>query len=224
MTNRGDIPSESIREDVLIGRVVDGEASAGDWSALERLASSDAGVWRRIAQAQRDHARLERAVEDRIAVAELVNLPLAPGRRPPVLARIGQWGGWAAAAVVTIVLGAAQLDRDGVGPAWGPGAPQVAEASLFGPALFQASPQQAFDRYISAGMADGRVVAEMPATLLEFDPSRLDAQPGQILIVRRIVERVDASSASVLTIEANEHGDPAFVPADLPAVRRTDAF
>ncbi|MGP1345378.1 MAG: hypothetical protein ACTS3F_01750 [Phycisphaerales bacterium] len=65
----------ALREEVLLGRVVDREASAGDWEELERMAGVDPGVWGRLARAERAHARLCAAVEDAIAMAECVELP-----------------------------------------------------------------------------------------------------------------------------------------------------
>src|SRR5690606_30859566 len=97
-----------VERDVLIGRVVDGEATGADWAALEAAAQGDPGVWRDLALAQRDHAALAGAVGAAVGVAARVDLPIgggsAGGGAPPA-GRIGAWGGWAAAAAVALAWG-----------------------------------------------------------------------------------------------------------------------
>ena len=96
-TTDGRLPEPS-REEVLITRIVDGEAFEDDWREFERLATDDAKIWERLARAQREHDRLVRNVSDAIAIAELVDIPSAGVHSFALMARIRQYSGWAAAA------------------------------------------------------------------------------------------------------------------------------
>lgn len=205
-----DLPT---REDVLIGRVVDGEASDTDWTDLERLARADADIWKRVAHAQRAHARLERAVEDAIAVAELVDIPVYRPAR-------AFWGsmrsslGWAVAAVLAIAfVGRFQQYLPGSsGPAQ-----QAGLGSTLIP-LNTASPDQAYDRYIRSGLADGRVVGEMEPVLIEARqvPNAAGTPTHEVIVMRRVVERFSGENLPVYTIRMNEHGIPIPTPYEMP--------
>lgn len=283
------------REDVLIGRVVDGEASQQDFDELERLGSADPEVWRRLATAQRAHARLERAVEDRIALAELIELPrqrwLGGGG---VIAKIGLAGGWLAAAALGVVvftqMGAsptapvttgqgvqsegsvasgarledafadpemasreiAALSSDGVEEiaeavmpadalvssdaftvparraargdrevggvslartARGEGLSGLEYVSL-GPLLTTATTDEAFRQYLLSGIAEGRVIAEMPSQLVEV---REGSGGGvqEVYLIRRTLERLPASEIWVPEIRMDDAGNVLSVPVRL---------
>lgn len=205
---------EPTREDVLVGRVVDGEASPSDWEALERLAQSDAGVWERLGRAQRVHARLEREVEDAIAIAELTELPHAHMAGYSMASRLRQYGGWAVAAV----LGVAFLGTLGVVNTNRPGAMNAAN---IGPTSWTAD--QALQRYLDKGKEQGVVVEELPAKL--FDARVLDdGRTKEVIFVRQIVERRSLSDLSVLTIEIDENGrerifqQPVRAPSNEPPI------
>ncbi|MBL0927714.1 MAG: hypothetical protein IBJ11_08690 [Phycisphaerales bacterium] len=203
-------------EEVLLGRVVDGEATPADWAELERLAGTDQAVWTRLASAQRAHARLIRAVEDRVAVAELIDLP-----RHDVLARIGaggagtggrarQWGGWAAAAAVALVWASTSgvfrqsfpgggMNRAGVGIGL---APVAAEPPM--------STDDYYSRFMRSGLAEGRILGEMPARLVESRD--LPTGDREITYVRQIVERRRVTDAPVLGVSKDEAGVTRLVP------------
>lgn len=207
--SHSDLPT---REDVLIGRVVDGEANDADWADLERLARADGDIWKRLAHAQRVHARLERAVEDAIAVAELVDAPIyRPGR--------GFWGsaksslGWAVAAALAVAL----VGRFHQFIPTGSDVMTPAQQAGIIP-LSAASPDEAYNRYINAGIADGRVVGEMDPVLLEA--RELTSESGEpvreVLVLRRVVERIAGENMPVYTIHRDEHGLPVPKPVEFP--------
>lgn len=197
---------EPTREDILIGRVVDGEASPSDWGELEHLARGDTGLWQRLAQSQRAHARLERAVEDRIAVAELIELPEPPGVLASFRARWQSWSGWAAAAAVAIAwLGA------GRGPAMNaPTGPASQGAAIAGLSL-----DDALQQYIERGRRDGRVLREMPAQYV--DSRDLGQGKGrEVIFVRQILERMPVTDVHVARVVKDEHGEERIVPESRP--------
>lgn len=200
---------EPTREDVLIGRVVDGEASSTDWEALERLAATDPLVWERVGRAQRTHARLEREVEDAIAIAELIEAP-----SPRVVAghslglRVRQYGGWAAAAAIGLAWVAIQR----------PGSTSLLPANPgmtagFGmPASLTAD--EALAQYVRAGQADGRVLGEMQPMLVSTRPLA-DGQGKEVWYVRPILERARVTDVNVLSVGMDEHGQPRYVPVPI---------
>lgn len=210
MMNHNDNPLggfEPTREDVLIGRVVDGEASAGDWDSLEGIARTDGAVWERLGHAQRAHARLEREVDDAIALAELIDVPSAHTLAINTFhSRLRQYAGWAAAAVVAV----AWLSYQGLGPSIGAG--QVAGVQLpRDEVLRQTPPEQLLAQYVKSGLAKGRVLGEMPTVFV--DSRDLGAGQGkEVWFLRQILERIEVTDMAVVSVQMDEHGTQRFVP------------
>lgn len=193
---------EPTREDILIGRVVDGEATPSDWGELEHMSRADAALWQRLAHSQRAHARLERAVEDEIAVAELVELPEPVNVIASFRSRWQLWGGWAVAAGLALAwLGA------GNGPVMlrtptggGPANPDTAS-------LVQASGSldDMLAQYIDKGRQNDRVVNVMPLQLI----GTRELEPGkgtEVLFGRTIVERMIVTDLRPLRVLTDESG------------------
>lgn len=209
---------EPTREDVLIGRVVDGEASSSDWEALERIASGDVTLWERVGRAQRTHARLEREVEDAIAIAELIEAP-----SPRVLAgqslsmRIRQYGGWAAAAAVALAW--VSLQRPGSTSLM----PSTGETAGLAALPVSLTPDQALAQYVRAGQADGRVLGEMQPMLVSTRALG-EGQGKEVWYVRPILERATVTDLNVLSVGLDEHGTPRYFPVPIaPAAQQPDA-
>ncbi len=176
--------------DVLITRIIDGEATPEDWTSFKALASRDASVWGELAEAQQDHAELSSALGPSLALADRVDAPLHEGYSERLTVRIravAGWGGWLAAAAVLLAwtLGAGG-PQGGVGPGLGAGGATPQEAGLL---RRPATPDQALDWYLDAGRAEGRVIAEMPTkVLLEARPNP-DGAGFEVLYYRQILER-----------------------------------
>ena len=62
-------PDSVTDADILIGRVVDGEADEQDLADFERLAADDPRLWRAVALRQQDMASLSDVVDHEIALA-----------------------------------------------------------------------------------------------------------------------------------------------------------
>ena len=200
---------EPTQEDVLIGRVVDQEATPQDWARLDELASDDAELWSRLGRAQRAHAGLRIAVEDAIAGAELVEIPSGrahgAGRMSP-MKRVLAGAGWAVAAA----LGLALLNPLVTSPS-----PQGGgfNASMMPTLLSQATPDEAYTHYLASGFADGRVVSEMPTIVLEQNV--LPDEGGvELLVVRRIVERRTTPTIENLAYRPDEFGELRLTPVE----------
>lgn len=206
------------REDILIGRVTDGEASAADWAEIEALAAADAGVWTRLACAQRAHAALTAAVDDELTVAELVSLP-----DPAVMARAGDertrsmqhpsvrwraYSGWAAAAMLALAWAGAGK--------WG--TPGGARGVTAGPGDIAATlaPDALLQKYVDKGRADGRVLMELPLVMVESGPAP-DGKGTQVVYMRRLLEQTTVTG--VYEVGRDETGQFLPVPSQAPAMQ-----
>ncbi len=189
-------------EDILICRIVDREASDADWAEIELLAAGDPGVWRRLAVAEREHAALTAGVSEALLAADRVDLPrVAIEATHRFHARWRAWGGWAVAALVAL----AWATMQGVMPA--SRTPGGQSAGLNWANL---SPDQAFDQYLTRGIEEGRVLAELPTVMVEARPT--DAGDAiEITIMRRVIERTTVRGA--YSVGTDDAGRVRLIPA-----------
>ncbi|MCB9838693.1 MAG: hypothetical protein H6813_05085 [Phycisphaeraceae bacterium] len=175
---------EPTQTDILISRIVDDEASAGDWSAFERLAELEPDVWRRLAQEQRDAASLARAVASATEVADAVELPLGVsghGAEQAFTARFGGWAGWAIAAAVALAwLGFNEIP--------GMQGRDIANGNRAGIATIPVSADAALNQYREVGEQEGRYLGEMPKVMVEARPIPGGAQI-EVIYLRQLLER-----------------------------------
>lgn len=206
---------EPTRVDILIGRVIDAEASPADWGELEALAATDPAVWTRLATAQREHARLERTVDDALTVAELVDAPdptrYTPSRWTEISVRWRAYSGWAAAAVIALVWASVS----GVLPS---NAPRHDSTQLGGLPVGLGA-DDIFQRYVDSGRREGRVLGELPMVMVESRPLASGAG-AEVIYLRQILERVEVRG--VYEVGANEHGEPAIMPSPTATFVRND--
>ncbi|NNM26039.1 MAG: hypothetical protein HKO59_08655, partial [Phycisphaerales bacterium] len=91
--------------DILIMRVVEGDASTEEWDTLATRAAADQSVWRLLATAQRDQMDLARLGRVAASVADGVDAPVPRPQPAPVATTAWTgWLGWAVAAVVFLAL------------------------------------------------------------------------------------------------------------------------
>lgn len=172
--------------DILISRVVDGRASASEWTALETMAGRDPGVWRELATAQRDQRAIEMIVNDAGDAAESVDLPMREAPDVRVTAswsRLRTWGGWMAAAVLAFAAAGQYFQinllkqYDG-GNRGGPPIP-----------VGFTNADAAFDEYQKLGKRDGIVVGELPDRVLLSAQPVTDGEGYDVMVIRQVVER-----------------------------------
>lgn len=203
--------------DLLISRVVDGRASASEWTTLESLAAQDSGVWRELAMAQRDQRAIETIVGAAGNLAESVDLPRrAEGSEiSPGVSRMRVWGGWVAAAVLAFAAAGqfnviTQLNQK-IQKA-GLGVTDIRPVSL--------SADEAFDQYRNKGMQEGIVLGEIPDRVLLSAEPVAGGQGYEVTIVRQVIERRRVSD--VLQFNSrNELGQTVPVPTSWTAPRRS---
>ncbi len=198
------MPSEE-NADLLISRMIDGEASPEDERAFERLAEVQPQLWRDLATRQRDAAQLARAADRQLALADRVSLPhRATGSIafPHAARRHGGWlfasAGWAAA--ITLLL------------LWRLAAPGTMNDAT--PTHIQNAAQLTPDEQL-------RSYLRAPYVLGELDPlmERVDTLPdGRIAVVaqRRIQEVLILDENDALPVDEQRYfmRDPAELRAE----------
>ncbi len=170
------------QSEILISRLVDGEASTEEWREFESLAFADPSLWRTLAETRRDKDLICAQFNELAAAADRVNPVPAAVRATHVMAgRFRAWSGWTAAAV--IALGWAGLTNIRSNSAGGGGQPQ--QAGLL-PASF--TPDEAREVYLTEGRQQGLVVEELPKVLIDSRPIA-DSDRVEVIFLRQIVER-----------------------------------
>lgn len=175
------------RRDVLIGRIIDGEASGQDWAEFRQIAAGDQSVFAEIAELQDLRRRTMDLVDEAGQLAEAIDLPVYMHSRISPTSRLrtaGFWGGWAAAAAVAL--------------AWSTGL-RPGDPVIFGDhAANQASLGQgvirtagdAFQRYLDLGKESGSVIGEMPSGIVLDKQPLNDGSGYEVLYIRPIIERI----------------------------------
>lgn len=217
--------------DVLLCRVIDGEATPTDWTLLRQLAAQDMSVWAELSEMQSQREAMERAVGWAGDAADLIALPHAAGGAVREAVRddvrgtsrprggLGLSGlavglvGWAAAAAVAVAwFGAgmrAPVAGAGLEQASRPG-PVEGAGTLRGMPIDDATSSLLLAAGAQPGPVQvGDVVGEFGARqVLQTRP----ASDGklEVIYVRPLVERrlVD----EVMTLRRDEFGRPVFTP------------
>lgn len=189
--------------DILISRVVDGVARPDDWDALEQMGAADSSVWRELAQAQRAEQVFRSAACEAAAVVDRVELPAvgvvhAEHRLKFRAQRVASWGGWAAAAALTLAfLGRGQV-----------GAPPGQTASIV-PTF---TSDQALEQYLSQGKKEGKVLGEVPQRVLVETVQMADGRL-KVVFLRQIIEQKTMDQLRQLSHD--EAGDARLVPVPI---------
>lgn len=180
-------PEPDDRRDVLIGRIIDGEATGQDWAEFRQIAGDDESVFAEIAELQDLRKRTIDIVEQVGDLADTIELPVhmhpkaSPAHR---LRTAGVWGGWAVAAMVAL--------------AWSiglrPGDPIIfgdhngAQAGIGNGVINSAG--EALQKYLDLGKESGSVIGEMPTGIVLDKQPLTDGSGYEVVYVRPIIERV----------------------------------
>jgi len=200
--------------DILVTRVIDGRASQEDWRRLEILGAADPGVWRDLAQAQRDDAALRQVMMRVSGVASGIDLEVNEARERDAVEvtrdrsrRVAMWGGWLAAAAVTLAF----VSQRPAGTAPNTGA-QTAGAPLL-------SAADALNRYLEEGRREGSVIEELPEKVLVNTAPAPDGQGYNVVYLRLIMER--AQVPDLYRFSSDEFGRAA--PVRVRVAPRTES-
>lgn len=184
--------------DILIARIIDGEATPEDWAAFKALAARQPSVWRDLAECQQDHADLSHAVAAAVHTADSIDLPLDAARSARLSGRIraaAGWGGWAVAAAILLAFNTQ-------GPST---TPDVGRAGLAPGVIPVSTPDQAYDAYMRLGREHDRVVEELPTRIL-VETRALHDGSFEVRYLRQILER--ATVPSLYHFGVDESGRP----------------
>ncbi|MEN1706443.1 MAG: hypothetical protein AAGJ54_13145 [Planctomycetota bacterium] len=201
-----DAVNEQDRRDILVARVVDGEATSEDWRELRTIAASDQSIWAEIAEQQDLKRELDVAVEDAVSVAERVALPMhehasvSPNSRMKLALTAG---GWLAAACVGIAWIVGMTPQQTITPATN-GVPQnIAMANPI------TSAGEALAQYLKLGRESGEVLGEMPSSVvIQRTPNPEGGY--DVIYLRHIVEKTTVDG--VYKPATDDTGNTFFVP------------
>jgi hypothetical protein len=195
------------RRDILISRIVEGDADLREWDEFVGLAERDDTLWRAAVEAQRDQAELEGVMSVAADVAARVEAT-RPAPMPVVEVRTGRprrhsdgwrgawagWTGWALAAALILAWSAglrfptASAPKQPVvvsGPPTAP-PPAMSQAGV----IPVATASDAFDAYLEKGRAE-------------------------LIFIHQIMEKTVVPSL-FRADGLDEQGRPAFVPYEQP--------
>jgi hypothetical protein len=200
--------------DVLISRIIDAEgtdAGGAAWAEFAQLAAKEPGAWKELADAQRRHGALAKAVSREIRAADSIDLPThdhaGVSHASRLSLRVARWGGWAVAACLAGAWATTALNG------------QLASAPNSPAGTIQAgwtpTPQEALNAFLDAGQKTGQVVGQVPElVLLESNPSE-DGKACELVVLRQIVER--HLVPGVYRTAFDEGGRPVPVRSSIPA-------
>lgn len=169
--------------DILIGRIIDGEAGAADRARFEELAGADPALWRQLAARQQDMLALTAALDDHLEPLNAIELPDQDGgalggpRDRGRAARLWAVTGWAAVIALAATLAMTILESE--------------QANLQREMAAQPASRSAADRlrpedHLKAYLRADYVLGELPPTLLEVQELPDGRQAA--LFLRRIHE------------------------------------
>lgn len=178
----------NVDNEILVSRVIEPDATSEEWDELTAAAISNPTLWRRTAEALRDHHAMTRAVNASIAIADDVSttsrtsrlehrlaVDAAPSQRPQLL----RWSGWAVAALVALawVSGLSNVQPTGNGYQAGIGSQVVSAADLL-------------ERYLVQGRREGRVFDEVPEKIFVQSRPSPTGDAVEVIFIRQILERM----------------------------------
>lgn len=211
--------------DVLISRVVDGQAVERDMQVFRGLAQRVPDAWEQLALAQREHTALSAIVAQAELASERVELPSREGaarflgaerfdeHRSARWSQVRAWGGWAAAAVVGLA-----WFTGGVGGFQSPLVPQGASKATIVPTGWQINtPEDAVQAYLKVGAEQGKVLGEAPGRVKIDQRPTPDGKGIEVTYLRQFIERVTVQDM-FQTPAADESGRPLIVKVQ-PGVR-----
>jgi hypothetical protein len=187
------------RSDILISRLIDGEAGAEDWKEFQALASAAPELWRELAEAQRQHELLGAVVADVANRADAVELPdlsedisfseASPGLH--LAQRLSAYLGWGLAAALAIALWAGVKPNANLSPpiqhgggtsSTGGSAPPPAQFASLDPSVL-------LQGYLDRGKTEGTVLGELPDKVLVETRPAAEGGGYEVLFIRTILER-----------------------------------
>ncbi len=216
--------------DMLISRIVDGEAGDGDWTSFRALAEREPSLWRELAEYQRDQSELSAVVASAIRIADGVEAPVEEemGRRLSTRTRlVSTWAGWAAAAAVALAWFTGLNNHQS--PSTGNNANLVNLDSLKPQEVVdnyvkqgKLSPDDLYNTYLDVGRERGLVVGEVPDRVLITARPMKSGGGYEVVYMRQIMERTRVKQFSGIGI--TDWGQQVPIPMNLPSPVGTERY
>jgi len=196
--NVNDAPMDRTDPELLISRIVDGEATPADWSEFRLQSDREPSLWRDLAEAQRVNGELSDEVAAAVSIVNLVDVPVHTEmvrRMSDRVRMIGTWGGWLAAACVGVMWANGAAGRNGTMQS----------------GLGISTPVEALQKYLSQGQSEGKVIGELPEKVLVqarpvTDSTGTNIGGYEVVYVRQILERTVVKD--LYRFGADEAGQP----------------
>lgn len=186
---------EELRPEVLIGRLIDGEASENDRQMFERMADHQPALWRDLALRHEDAARLSASVEPMLDRLERAAAPMQQARetRRRLLTMPVALSGWAAMIIIGLTWAIVSMVHMNEQPANGN---VVAQPPVSVPFTFT----EHMERYRSAPW----VLGEMQPHLMEWE----ELEDGRVRLryLRRFEEQLIAPKSEAEEVFNPERG------------------
>lgn len=184
----------------LIVRILNRELQARDLDELAQLSQNEPEALSQIAATLRAAATIESGVEAAESIAASVELPDKYEINNVATNPIVRWSGWAAAAMLAAAWVLSVVLK--------PSLPSV-DAPIRSNILLSAN--EALEQYIRAGIAEGRIVEELPLLTVELRPAE-DGEGMDVFYVRRVLER--AHVKGMYKMGMDEQGRAVVLPTD----------
>lgn len=192
------------RVDILISNVIDGVATDSQWNELVALTEKNPGIWRDLAESQRDQLVLSRAMNSAVDIAEDVPAPLEQAellrQRDATEARhtsrASSWSGWGVAAIIALAAFSNQMGLNTNGS-------QNAGIGF-------STPDAAFAEYLRLGEESGDVVGEIPTRVIVSSEKNPTGDGYNLICLRQIMIRLQVTDLYEIAGQ-DEQGQPMLV-------------
>ena len=183
-----------VRQEILISRIIDGDANTAEWDELTAMAERDPRLWRTVVESVRDHQAFARGMNAAAQAADRFDaLSTSAHDTRGVIARIGSWSGWGVAAVVALV--------------WVIGLGVVKDAEAL-------TPEEHFQQYVELGQESGLVMNELSERIVLEILRDEQGGPKELMVLRGVVELVTDVGESCYLSEQDERGQNYLRPFD----------
>ena len=190
------------RVDILISNVIDSVATDSQWEELVALAEKNPGIWRDLAESQRDQLVLGRAMNDAVDIAEAVAAPIEQAellrQRDATEARhtsrASSWSGWGVAAIIALTAFSNQMGLNTTGIK----------------TMGFSTPDAAFAEYLRLGEETGDVVGEIPTRVIVSSEKNPTGEGYNLICLRQIMIRLQVADLYEI-VGQDEQGQPMLI-------------
>lgn len=194
---------------VLIDRIASNAESTGTFTEFATAAAGSSAQWERLARTLRDELQMRSAMEEALTAGARAEIEVAlrRGRETTSATRtqLSGWSGWAVAATIALAWSVGLiLPRAG-------GSPEEAHPQPVQLAALTAD--EALEQYFQTAEREGRIVAELPAVLVETHQT--DEGFLEVYYLRQWLEREEV--AHLYEMAQDEHGRD--IPVQIDAAR-----